>query len=80
MDSKFYMKYISQIRLHTLSVKTSSAKSDEIFVKWRKFLPTKIVADENFHRRIIFTDEYILPTKISKLYYSAIILAVDRKF
>ena len=65
---------------HTLSVKTSSAKSDEIFVKWRKFLPTKIVADENFHRRIIFADEYFLPTKISKLYYSAIILAVDRKF
>ena len=66
--------------LDTLSVKTSSAKSDEIFVKWRKFLPTKIFAEENFHRRIIFTDEYFLPTKISKLYYSVIILAVDRKF
>ena len=38
------------------------------------------MADDNFHRRIIFTDEYFLPTKISKLYYSAIILAVDRKF
>ena len=48
--------------------------------KWRKFLPTKIFADEYFHRRIIFTDEYFFPTKISKLYYSAIILAVDRKF
>ena len=34
-----------------------------------KFLPTKI-----------FADEYFLQTKISKLYYSAIILAVDRKF
>ena len=68
------------ITKHTLSVKTSSAKSDEIFIKWRKFLPTKILADENFHRRIIFTDEYFLPTKISKLYYSAIILAVNRNF
>ena len=59
--------------MNTLSVKTSSAKSDE-------FLPTKIFSDQNFHRRIIFTDEYFLPTKISKLYYSAIILAVERKF
>ena len=48
--------------------------------KWRKFLPTKIFVDKKFHRRVIFTDEYFLPTKISKLYYSAIILAVDRKF
>ena len=45
----------------------------------------KMFTDENFcrrssNRRIIFTDEYFLPTKISKLYYSAIILAVDRKF
>ena len=41
-------------KVYTLSVKTSSAKSDE---------------RRNF-----------LPTKISKFYYSAIILAVDRKF
>ena len=27
-----------------------------------------------------FADEYFVPTKISKLYYSAIILAVNRKF
>ena len=27
--------------------------------KWRNFRQvTKIVADENFHQRIIFTDEY----------------------
>ena len=45
-----------------------------------KIFTDEIFAEENFHRRIIFTDEYFLPTKISKLYYSAIILAVDRKF
>ena len=59
-----FCTHTSVTKLYTLSVKTSSAKSDEIFIKWRKFLPTKIFADENFNRRIIFTDEYFLPTKI----------------
>ena len=47
---------------------TKFSSSDEKFYR-RKFLPTKI-----------FTDELFLPTNITKLYYSAIILAVDRKF
>ena len=50
-----YMElYINTLKIeNTLSVKISSAKNDEIFVKGRKLLPTKI-----------FTDELFLPTNI----------------
>ena len=52
MNSRAYAKSGRMERtngsLYTLSVKSSSAKSDEIFVKWRNFLPTKIFAEENF--------------------------------
>ena len=39
-------------------VKFLSGKSDEIFFKWRKLSPTKIIPDENYPRR------KLSPTKI----------------
>ena len=44
---------LTSVRRNTLSVKSSSAKSDEIFVKWRKILPTNIFFRRKFQNCII---------------------------
>ena len=47
-----------------LSGKKKSVKSDQIFGKWLKFLPTNIFADFFFLPTKIFTKQQILPTNI----------------
>ena len=55
----------ARVKRSTLSVKTSSSRSNEIFSKWQNFLQTNIFADKYlsptsiFYRQIFFADETI---------------------
>ena len=64
-DPKLRNNLITDVRAKrsTLSVKTSSSRSNEIFSKWQNFLQTNIFADKYlsqtsiFYRQIFFADE-----------------------
>ena len=73
--------------LYTLAVKIKSLKSDQIFGKWLKFLPTSVFADF-FLPTKISTDQQFLPTStfywliffiesISKLNFSWIFTRIN---